>query len=528
MLCLLLVSCSESRNKSINISIKNEDLLKEVTLDAKLDDLTENQKNSFKYFVEASKYVDSMFYYENLSNYKEILADINDAHLRKMFEYNFGPWLRFKNNEPFLDGFGVKPLGSNFYPNDMTISEFEKFTDNCKLSHYSFIRRDANKKLICVPYSQQFEAYNQKISDLLNKAASASTDSSFAEYLRQKAVDLQHDNFAKSDSLLLQLKTNKVEFIIGPLEIYDDKLLNLKAEHLSLLLLRDSVWSEKMEKYRKWLIFLQKALPVPVEYRAEEPGISSNISVYDAIYFGGSSTAGGNIISLTAPFDDNVLITQGTKNFQFKNVIEYKYQHILKPIANLVLTEDAKSHSSSEAFFANTVIFEMSNSLGIRNTLEGGSVRNALKDYYTISNWLKNCGVTLFIAEKLCEVNELHNSREIYTTFVVNLLRIIRYGQENDYAKSYLVFYNFLVERGAISYADDDKIEINYEKMKKAKEELVTKIIIYQGDGDYKKTKKFIDSQMYIDENLTNLINKINKENIPIDIKIKQNDNFAN
>ncbi|MBN2891599.1 MAG: hypothetical protein JXL97_07020 [Bacteroidales bacterium] len=522
---IFFIACDEKESKnSNNFSIPSENIVHKVKLEEDLTEFSNNEKLVIKLLIRASMYNDSMFFYENISNFKEIYSQIKDQEKKELFVYNFGPWDRFNENKPFIEGFGEKPSGANFYPNDITVEEFQNYPDNCKNSLYTFIRRNQEGELYCVPYNVQFKTYIDSISVLLLKAAELTDSPEFSEYLIQRSKDIKTDNYFKSDSLWVRLQYNKLDYVFGPIQILDDCLFNLKAEHQSFLLVKDEVWSEKMHKYNKWLRFLQKAIPVPEEYRAEEPGSNSSISVYDIIFFGGSATAGGTLISVVLPLESQTQITQGVKNLQFKNIMESKFDAVLKPISDIVLTDLQKEYISSEAFFVNTILYEMANSLGIRNTINGnGTVRNALKDYYTTTSHIKNYALSLFLAEKLYEVSELSNDlKENYLTFVVDLLRRIRFGLNNEYAKSNIVFYNYLVENKAIKYDKNNHIMIDYNRMKTATESLTNQVIIMQGNGDYSGVKAFVDEHLYIDEKLYNLIISINNNNIPTDIEIVQ------
>ena len=525
----IFVSCNDNHEiQYITESISSNVYIKEVNLEANLESFSDDHKQMIKLFIKASIYTDSIFFYQNLDNYNEVYNKIEDVKLQEKFVANFGPWCRFNENISFIEGIENKPLGGNFYPLDLTVSEFQDFENDCKNSHYTLIRRDSSENLICIPYYIQYQRFNDSICSYLMQAAELSENKNFSEYLIQRAKDIQNDNYFKSDSLWLQLQDNNIDFIVGPLQILDDNLFNLKAENQSFLLIKDVLWTEKMLKYNKWLQFLQKAIPVPEAYRAEDPGSNSSIVVYDIIYFGGSGRAGGALLSTVLPIETETQISEGVKNIQFKNIISSKFEAITKPISEIVLTNSQKEFVSADAFVIGIILYEMANSLGIRNTINGkGTVRYAFKDYYTISSYLKNYVLSLFLAEKLNEVDELEcDLKDIYTTFVVNRFRLIRYGMNNDYAITNLVCYNYLVENNAIEYDKNNHIIINYDEIKIATENLAKEIIILQGDGNYKGIKIFIDNYTYIDKNLFDIITIINNKKVPTDILINQGGDY--
>jgi hypothetical protein len=75
-----------------------------------------------------------------------------------------GPWSRLDSNEPFIEGVPrEKPPQAAFYPDDMSKDEFNKWLETLSedekkkaTGFFYLIRRDANGKLITVPYSQAY------------------------------------------------------------------------------------------------------------------------------------------------------------------------------------------------------------------------------------------------------------------------------------------------------------------------------------------------------------------------------------
>jgi len=529
IILVIFTSCNESLQKQTNkVQVNDKIIIEKLELDEDLSILSLNQKNMVKIFIEASQYVDSIFFYENFSEYKEVLDTLQNKELLAKFKYNFGPWDMFNKDESFIENIGTKPLGANFYPPDITEKEFEEFNDIDKNSPFTFIRRNEDNKLYCIPYHQELEKYIEKISVLLDTAAELTLNKDFANYLKERAKALQTDDYLKSDTMWLSLHDNRLDFIIGPVFLTIDKFMHIKMDHQSFILLKDNSWTKKMAKYSSWLKYLQKAIPVPEEYRAEDPGENTSIDVYDVLYIGGSGKVGGAFISILFPINSDIQINYGVKNLLFRNVINYKFNSIAKPISDIIFVDYQKPFITSNAFFVNTLLFQMANSLGIRNTVDGKStVRKILKGNYVTSSYLKNMSLSLFLAEKLYEVGEIKSDiKDVYFTAVINLFRLIRYGELNSYAISNLVFYNYLVQEKAITYNEDNKIVVDYKKMKNANNELIKKIIIMQGNGDAEGISEFIKKYNYIDDELREIVEQINNENIPTDIQFIEGENI--
>src|SRR5579864_8175354 len=81
------------------------------------------------------------------------------------FWINKSPWSEIDDHTAFLPGVPPKKLpGANFYPEDMTRTEFESWVKSLSKADreqaegfFTVIRRDANKHLKAVPYSEAYK-----------------------------------------------------------------------------------------------------------------------------------------------------------------------------------------------------------------------------------------------------------------------------------------------------------------------------------------------------------------------------------
>ncbi len=509
-LFLLLFGCNEKES--------NVPEIKTFKLKADVSQLSENQRLLIKKLIRISAYIDSMFYYENYGDINKLLQTIDDTALRKKVLMYYGPW-NPSNFKPIIPSAGPKPQGANYYPKDITLEEFLNSHDLNKNSHYTFIRRNADGKLYSVFYHDMFEKYIDTISVLLKQAAELTSDSLFARYLLQRAEDLKTDNYFKSDSIWIHLSNNNIDFVFGPNYVGLDRFLSIKNDHIAIVLLKDSVWSKKIMKYNTWLKFMQKSLPVPEIYKSEKPAEVTSISVYDALYFAGGAKYGGLLISIVQPLNQEIQLNYGFKNLQFRNVIYAKARNILLPLAKNILTEKDAQNVSEQVFFDNTIFWEMGSSLGIKNTVNGkGPVREALKETYVIIEYLKNNLMSMYIAHRLAEINKLpYDLKKSYYTFVVDLVRNIRFGLKNNYARANLINLNYFIDKKAISFTANKKLKIDYEKLYNLNDSLMKEIIILQGDGDYEKAKNFIKKYSVMSVELQELLNSV-KKSVPVDI----------
>merc|ERR1719433_2152796 len=97
---------------------------------------------------------------------------------------------------------------------------------------------------------------------LLNEAAwlLSESDKPLANFLRLKADACLNDNWAPSDVAWLKLDGD-IDVTVGPYEVYEDELLNLKAAYECFLCLRDSDASSKLGLFESVLQEMEQALP---------------------------------------------------------------------------------------------------------------------------------------------------------------------------------------------------------------------------------------------------------------------------
>ncbi len=527
MIAILLFSnaCKKKTdNQQARLSLDSLAIYSSYELKTDLSMLNDSEKQALKLMIEAANIMDELFWQQAFGD-KKLMDTITNDTLRQYAYINYGPWDRLNDNKPFINGYGTKPAGANFYPQDMTKEEFEQWQDTNKTSQYTMIRRDENGKLKAIFYHEYFKEQLQKAANLLNQAASLIKDKNFSKYLSLRAQALITSDYQLSDMAWLDSKTSKIEFIIGPIESYEDGLFGYKTSFESFVLIKDVDWSKQLEKYGKLLPTLQKSLPVKEEYKKEMPGSLGDINVYDAIYYAGDCNAGSKTIAINLPNDEEVQLKKGTRKLQLKNVMQAKFDLIVIPISELLLDKSIVSDVTFTTFFQNVMFHEVAHGLGIKNTINNnGTVREALKELYSPLEEAKADITGLFLVQKLRDMGEITDGKleENYASFVASIFRSIRFGAASAHGIANMLEFNFLLDEGAITKNNEGKYIIDFEKMKNAVSKMTEKIITIQANGDYNAAKKWIDEKGTISADLQKDLNKINETKIPVDIVFQQ------
>lgn len=497
-----------------------------VELKADIINLSANEKQMLLYLFEAAEIMDELFWLQTYGDKEELLSKVTDDATREFVYINYGPWERLNNNEPFIEGIGPKPLGARFYPQDMTREEFEAFAAPNKTSLYTLIVRNSEGKLESVPYHLVYKEKIDKAAELIRKAAELADDAGLKKYLTLRADALQSDDYLASDMAWMDMKNNRIDFVVGPIENYEDALFNYKAAYEAYILIKDMEWTQKINRFAALLPKLQESLPVEPSYKKEKPGIDSDLGVYEVIYYAGDCNAGSKTIAINLPNDPRVHLEKGSRKLQLKNGMKAKFDKILLPIGNILIDEDQRDHIKFDAFFENVMFHEAGHGLGIKNLVKGkGTVREALKEMHSALEEGKADILGLFMVSQLAQMGELpeKDMMDNYVTFVASIFRSVRFGAASSHGKANMVCFNYLLERGAFERnPNTGTYRVNFDKMTEAMNALAHDILTLQGNGDYEGAKKWFAEKGFISEELQADLKRIAEANIPRDIRCIQ------
>lgn len=502
------------------------DIYHPVKLGADLSHLSDNQKAMLGVLIDASKIMDDLFWQQAYGQGKEeFLASLSDPKVRQFADINYGPWDRLNGDKPFLSGVEEKSTGAQFYPADMTKEEFESAKFDDKRGLYSIITRTESGELTSTPYSKYYANQLNRAALLLDKAAELADNGEFAEYLKLRAEALLSDQYQPSDMAWMEMKSNPIEVVIGPIETYEDQLFGYRAAFESYVLLKDLSWSEKLAKYAAFLPELQKGLPVDDQYKAEMPGANADLNAYDVIYYAGHSNAGSKTIAINLPNDEQVQLEKGTRRLQLKNAMQAKFDHILLPIADQLITPSQRKHITFNAFFANTMFHEVAHGLGIKNTLDGAdTVRGALKEHASALEEGKADILGLYMVRQLLEKGAITEGvlEDYYVTFMAGIFRSVRFGASSAHGKANMIRFNFFQENGAFSQDSEGLYQVDMQKMGEAIDALSNLILTLQGDGDYAGVSALVADMGVIKQQLADDLQRLTQANIPVDITFEQ------
>ena len=496
-----------------------------VKLTTDLSKLTEKEKQTIPLFLEISQIMDDIFWEQTWGNKNALLDTIKDPFAKQFAAINYGPWDRLGENKAFIAGIGEKPKGANFYPVDMTKEEFEKWNDKNKSSQYTIVVRDENKALKSVWYHEAYSDKIKKASELLLKAADLAEDAGLKKYLTLRSAALLTDDYFASDMAWMEMKTNTLDFVVGPIENYEDELFGYKAAHEAAILVKDKEWSTKLEKFAAMLPTLQKELPCDAKYKKEVPGTDSDLNAYDILYYAGHTNSGGKTIAINLPNDEKVQLAKGSRRLQLKNAMQAKFDKILVPISEVLIEPAQRKNVKFDAFFGNVMFHEVSHGLGIKKTVTGkGTIRETLKEQYSGWEEAKADIVGLWMVSWLIEKGELTGItvEDAYVTYMAGLIRSVRFGAAEAHGKANMMCFNFFEDKKAFSRNADGTFKVDIDKTRQAVNEWSAFILSVEGEGDYAKAVEYMKQNGNVRPELQAGLDLLKTANIPKDVVFDQ------
>jgi len=496
--------------------------------------INENQKQVLIHLIEAAKLMDEIFlrqvYSQNVSLRDRLSKGTTELEKKEyeLFDLYKGPFNRLDHDKPFVKGIEKKPLGANFYPEDMTKEEFNKLvTENSKSANsfentFTVVKRNEDG-LVAVPYSEEYKEFLVKAADHLNKAAALTKNASVKDYLEKRAKAFLSNDYYESDLAWMDMKDNLVEVVIGPYEVYEDQLFGFKAAFEAFINVKDPVESKKLEMVSKYLVELEKNLPIPDKFKNFNRGNSSPIAVVYEVFSGGDTKAGVQTTAYNLPNDERVREAKGSKKVLLKNIAKAKYDKILTPIVNIAMDEKVLEKTSFNAFFTHTLLHEMSHGIGPGIIMKNGvktSVNRELKDLYSTIEEAKADTLGVYNGYFFVKKGEFEKGfdSELAATFLGGVFRSVRFGINEAHGGANIIIFNYLTDEGVVDFDETTKkFSVNLTKAEAGFTKLATELLTIEALGDYDKCKAFVDKYKVIRPSMKTILKKL--ESVPVDIK---------
>lgn len=514
-------------------SLKSDDVkskLREVIIDPDVSFLSDNQNKVLKYLFKAADVIRDLYLFQKNSIIPDIITKLKSSDNNELVEliYIFNDIYNQFDGSCFVEGEEFDKERKSFYPDDLTLDEWEDFVKEnpeCKddfISPYTVIVRE-DGRLKAVPYSEYYKEYLVKASKLLSKASEYADNFFLKSYLHAQANAFISNDYNEANIRWLQLTDNRIEPLIGAYEFYDDKFLGCKYSFTALIGVNNFDEHKRLKALVAASSDIQAILPVPVNYKKSNNEKKSTILIVDLLYSSGDGSGPIHTAAFNLPNSQKIRAEFGSKKVFLRNVIEAKFNVVMGDIAGILLNENDKAKVSFNAYFNHILLHEISHSLGIGLIKDENGVFNEvsyyLKELYPVIEEAKSDVMGLFSQIYLLKQCIIIDTTFIESafTYVVSLIRSIRFGSENAHGVSSVVQWNFLLKDGAIIINSETlKLSINLHKIEKSIEKLLTVLLTLQGEGNYEKSQEFINEYSFVDTILKKILEIADE--CPIDI----------
>ncbi len=507
-----------------------------TTITADVSKLSAGDREALSKLIDAARLMDSLYLQQvwsgNIDLWNQLHHDKTPEGREKVhyFRINMGPWSKLDHDEPFIDGVPLrKPMGANYYPEDMTKEEFDAWANVLPVREkekatgfFYTIRKNEDYLLFAKPYNEEYRPLLEQASKLLNEAATLTDNATLKSFLSKRANAFLSNDYYESDVAWMDLDS-PIEPTIGPYEVYMDELFNYKAAFEAFITLRNDGETKKLEKYSVYLQEIENNLPIDPKYRNPKLGSSSPIRVVDEIVVGGEARAGVQTAAFNLPNDEKVTQEKGSKRVMLKNVQEAKFNTVLTPIAKVALDKSQQGMIAFEQFFTHILAHELMHGLGPSTITVNGKETTVRKEMKELNSALEEAKADisgLFALQYLIDKGVVEKSSEqtMYTTFLASVFRSVRFGINESHGKGIAVQCNYLLDEGAFEVdSSSGTFKVNFEKIKGAVKKLTGVIMTLQAEGNYAGAKNLLDTYGVIRPAMQNVLDKL--KDVPVDIE---------
>jgi hypothetical protein len=503
-------------------------------LTADLTALPANEREALAHMVRAAQVMDAIFLEQVWAGNETLLyslvqdeSPLGKARLHE-FLINKGPWSRLDHNEPFVPGVPPKGPSANYYPADATKEEVEKWIDSLSdaektraTGFFTTIRRDANGRLVAVPYNLEYQGELTQAAQHLRAAAAATTQPTLKAYLESRAAAFLSNDYYDSDVKWMELDAT-IEPTIGPYEVYEDEWFNYKAAFEAFITVKDQAESGKLAKFSGALQDIENNLPIDPKYRNPKLAAMAPIAVVNTVYSAGDANRGVQTAAFNLPNDERVIREKGAKRVMLKNNQQAKFDKVLLPISKVALASPDQGNVSFDAFFTHILMHELMHGLGPHDINVSGrksTVRQELKDTYSAIEEAKADISGLFALQYLVDKGQIDKALEktMYTTFLASSFRSLRFGINEAHGRGQAIQLNYLLDQGGFKVNGDGTFSVDAGKIRDAVIALTREIMTLQAEGSYAKAKQMIDTLGVLRPPTKAVLDKLTS--VPVDIE---------
>lgn len=461
-------------------------------------------------------------------------ASANSAHAAKALRL-----FNSLNGVEGLNGVDPEPIrifsevrafkGRNFYPQDLSVDEFHsilrqmlragKMAEVKKILSSRTIVRRRGQELEAVDYTEYFAAEFSAAANELEVAAHYATDALFKDFLGWQAQALLQNNEDMdmlADRHWAQMQETNLEFTLSR-ENYDDEMTPTVFDNKELCAELDAAGIEVNSKdmlgvrvginnregtalilkFKEQMAQLAKKMPYAGRYTqsvASGDGLKQTMVDADlsGLFGDYAQCRGGITIAQNLPNNDKLSIKLGggRRNVYHRQVRQSHDKARTQQLLNALVDKSLHQYFNPEAEHIFVIGHENGHSLG-----PDSQYQNALGIYKHVIEENKADVISIAFMPEYVKSGVISEQtlKEVYTTWIVRLFLKSRPQLIQPHRVADLIHFNYLLERGAISFSEEGKLRIDFGKVQSAMFNILEETIDVQLSKSPEKAQAFID-----------------------------------
>jgi hypothetical protein len=206
-----------------------------------------------------------------------------------------------------------------------------------------------------------------------------------------------------------------------------------------------------------------------------------------------------------------------------KNVSRAKFDTILLPIAKRMMQPKDAARVDFDAFFAHTLLHEISHTLGAGEIVKNGkktTVNRELRELYSVIEECKADTLGVYNTSYLVQKGIYATSfgATLWPTYLAGMFRSVRFGADDAHGGGVAIQFNYLLDKGGFRYDPATKrYSIDEAKIGDAVRDLARDLLMIEAKGDYAAAKAFAAKYRVIRPEMAEAMKAI--ADVPVDIQ---------
>ncbi|MBI4114567.1 MAG: hypothetical protein HY445_01850 [Candidatus Niyogibacteria bacterium] len=401
-----------------------------------------------------------------------------------------------------------------YYPDDLSAEELEQYIEahpehkEEMLNPFSVVRRNGNA-LTTVPYSEIHRKELTKIRDLMEGASAFIEHRQMKKFLKSRSDAFASNDYKESEIDWIHVVDAPIELTIGPYESYGDNIMGVKRDFFSILGLTLDNENKKVSRYQD--LALEFDAYLGKKYGYSPSGKITPMVVMDEIFAAGFYYYSFVPMAYNLPNDADILKSVGSKKVFVKNIMDARFNFLLRPIAERILKKEMMRTFDPWLYFLSTIGHELSH--GLEFNFSGSDFKELGSPLEEAKADIFGMLFLYFLSEKGLLDKEVPDS--IAVIHAIDGLRTLRFDLEEAHAVGSLIQYQWLKQERVIGF-DGTTLTFKHAPLKNALDSLGHEFFKLSQVRNYTTTRQFTDKWGNVLNELKPIIACL--ADIPIDI----------